>query len=153
LNSELLPGSLPKTLNGTHVLGLSLLFQGRSTLPYVRQSPTTRSPLSRERVVFRQLFIQSRPSLLPSLLSTTYNMDALLITVHLVTPVTKRCSVIVCLLVWQAPMDSGRILLWCQGIGFQSTWALYVPCWVFPQVINDTVSRPQFYWWRIDFIA
>jgi hypothetical protein len=52
-------------------LGLRLLFQGRSTLPYVRHSPTTPSPLSRERVVFRRLLIQSHHSPLPSLLGTT----------------------------------------------------------------------------------
>jgi hypothetical protein len=54
-----------------HDLGLSLLFQGRSTLSYARHSPITPPPLSREHVVFRRLFIQSRPSPLPSLLSTT----------------------------------------------------------------------------------
>jgi hypothetical protein len=50
---------------------LSLLFQGRSTLPCVRHSAATPLSLSRERVAFRQLFIQSRPSPLPSLLSIT----------------------------------------------------------------------------------
>jgi hypothetical protein len=75
LNSKLRLGSLPQTLNGTHVLGLSLLFQGRFTLPYVRHSHATPSSLSCERVAFRrssiQSCIQSCPSPLPNFLSTT----------------------------------------------------------------------------------
>jgi hypothetical protein len=42
-----------------------------STLPYVLQSPATPLSVSRERVVFMRMFLQSRPPPLPSLLSTT----------------------------------------------------------------------------------
>jgi hypothetical protein len=64
LNSKVLLGSLPQTLNGTHVLGLSLLFQGRvystlrSSLPHNSLTSITRA-CSVYAVVYKVSFLPS----------------------------------------------------------------------------------------------